>query len=83
MSYPRKTKKIRKVLECLGFVAKSNSGRGGHYKYVHRTKFPLVKNQPPFIMIIRHNADHGHYHVMIYKQLRCFGFTDDEIKCCC
>jgi predicted RNA binding protein YcfA (HicA-like mRNA interferase family) len=80
---PRKSLEIRKVLECLGFVLDVGSGRGGHYKYKHPTRVPIVDNQRPFITIPRHDFEHGNLHTIIERQLMCFGFTKKEIKNCC
>lgn len=80
---PRKTNEIIKVLECLGFRLDLGKGRGGHYKYKHPSRVPIVANQPPFITIPRHNFDNGRLHKEIERELRCFGFTKEEIKNCC
>ncbi|OGJ22224.1 MAG: hypothetical protein A3J60_02235 [Candidatus Pacebacteria bacterium RIFCSPHIGHO2_02_FULL_46_9] len=80
---PRKRKEIIAVLECLGFILDVGTGRGGHYKYRHPNKVPIVDNQRPFIMIPRHDFEHGNLHQIIERELMCFGFSKNEIKVCC
>ena len=80
---PRKFKDLSKVLECLGFRLKVNSGRGGHYKYTHPNRSPIVQNQRPFIMLPRHNFDHGKLNKIVKIELKYFGFSEKEIEDCC
>ena len=81
-SFPRKRQEILAVLHCLGFQLDYTSGRGDHYKFIHPTRRPIVANQPPFIMVPRHDVEHGHLAEIIKRELLCFGFSKKEIKDC-
>lgn len=80
--FPTTQKGLIALLECLGFKVDVNSGRGDHYKFVHPKRTPLVQNQPPFIMIQRHECS-GSYPKIIKQELVAFGFSKNELKTCC
>lgn len=82
VKFPTKTKDIVRILICLGFKLNIGSGRGDHYKYIHPTRKPVVANQRPFIMVPKHQFDHGKLNEIIKSELTAFGFSKDEIKKC-
>lgn len=79
--FPTSQKGLIDLLERLGFKVDVSSGRGGHYKYIHPTRKPVVQNQPPFIMMQRHECETG-YPEIIKQELVAFGFTKEELKSC-
>lgn len=81
--FPTKYKDLIRLLLILGFTENVASGRGGHFKYTHPTRQPLVTNQRPFIMVPRHNFEHGNFHRIIKRELKAFGFSEKEIKEAC
>ncbi len=66
----------------MGFKEDSGSGRGGHYKYIHLSKRPLVTNQRPFIMVPRHNISQN-LAIAIGKQAKMFDISNEDIEACC
>lgn len=83
MKLPTKRLRIIALLRCLGFVEQSNSGRGDHIKFIHPSRNPIVQNQPPFIMVPRHDFEHGRFGNVIHRELVGFGFSKKEINDCC
>ena len=82
-TFPTKRNDIVTLLKNLGFVLDLGTGRGGHYKFVHPSRVPIVANQRPFIILPKHTIENSSLNKVIKSELRYFGFTNEEIKKAC
>jgi len=79
---PNKPKELAKCLKKLGFEKKHRVGIGKHVAtYSHPTRSPKT-SQRPFITLPSH-IDDPDFAKEIVKQIRAFGFTENEVKAAC
>jgi len=76
---PKNYRELISLLYNLGFV---DVGAGKHnYKFVHKDRKPLDMSQPPFIII---STSVGPQYVkMVIREIKKFGFSDQEVQTAC
>ena len=79
---PNKPKDLIKCLKRLGFEKKNRVGIGKHIAtYTHPVKLP-THGQRPYITIPNH-IDDPDFAKEIVKQIKAFGFTENQVKVAC
>lgn len=80
---PNNSKEWIRLLLKLGFVEKNRIGIGGHaHKFIHPDRHPPRNSQQPDFIIIPHKI----YNILskeIIKEIKAFGFTEEDIRDCC